>query len=279
MERSNRILAATDFNEASLSAIKYAVFIANHTNAKIDLLHVIERRAIKDFKNDKAGYKAHLKSIHEKLEEVKISSGAAFRISDHVIITDEDFYSVIVDYGVEHALDLCCLGVSSSAKHSLGDNTEILVKKADFPILTTRTVKEPIQFKNLLLPIDISKYTNEKVERIINFASQFDSTIHLLGVSEFFEELTRNTSAIKEDLENAAKEIRKNGLQCTTEIIRTDYVENSISDYADEIEADLLVIMSKQENRIFELILGSRVNKVIGQSKIPVLSFRPVEEE
>ncbi|MBC8172986.1 MAG: universal stress protein, partial [Chitinophagales bacterium] len=216
-----------------------------------------------------------------QLEELKVKSGAAFRISEHVIITDENFYDVIIDYGVAHACDLCCLGVSSSIKHALGDNTEHLVKKADFPILSCRDVKRPVQFKNLLLPIDLSENTKEKVDRIIKFAIQFDATIHLLGVTEFFEELTRSTSAIDVNLDEAAQEIRGAGLKCTTEIIKHDYVSHSIIGYAEEIDADLLVIMSKQGNKInkiIELLLGSRVNKVIAQSKIPVLSFRPEED-
>ncbi|MBC8045475.1 MAG: universal stress protein [Fimbriimonadaceae bacterium] len=274
-----RILAATDFTEQSLAALEYAVYIANRLNARIDLVYVAEKKIVREKVEDKIAYKSKLENIYQQLEQVKIKSGAAFRISDHVIFSDKSFYEEIIDYGTEHAFDLCCLGVSSSAKHTLGDNTEQLVKTADFPILTCREVKRPIQFKNLLLPIDLTIYTNEKVDRIIQFAKQFDAVIHLLAVSEFFEELINNASVLNEKMEHAAQQIRNEGLKCVTEIIKNDYVNNSILEYAEEIDAELLVIMSKQENRILELFLGSRVNKVIGQSKIPVLSFRPEEDD
>jgi nucleotide-binding universal stress UspA family protein len=275
----NRILAATDFKEASIAALSYAVYIANRANARIDLLHVVEKKTLRDKVEDKTVYKQKLEAIYKQLEDVKLNSGAAFRISEHVIISDESFYEEVVDFGVTHAFDLCCLGVSSSAKHALGDNTELLVKKADFPILTCRSVKIPRQFKNILLPIDLTSYTNEKVERIIQFAKTFDSTIHLLAVSEFLEEITRNASVLTERLQLAAEQVKGAGLKCTTEVIKNDFVDHAITGYADEIDADLLVIMSRQENRIVELLLGSRVNKVIAQSKIPVLSFRPVDDD
>ena len=62
-------------------------------------------------------------------------------------------------------------------------------------------------------------------------------------------------------------------------MIRHDMVSNSILLYADEIDADLLVIMSHAENKFNQLIFGSRINKVISHSTIPVLSFRPEDED
>jgi nucleotide-binding universal stress UspA family protein len=49
--------------------------------------------------------------------------------------------------------------------------------------------------------------------------------------------------------------------------------------YAEEIDADLLVIMSHAENKFNQLLFGSRINKVISHSAMPVLSFRPEDEE
>ncbi|MBC8173281.1 MAG: universal stress protein, partial [Chitinophagales bacterium] len=149
MTSGKRVLVATDFTEPSIAALEYAVYIANRTNAGMDLLHIADKNKLRDKIEDRSAYKEKLEQVYTQLEELKVKSGAAFRISEHVIITDENFYDVIIDYGVAHACDLCCLGVSSSIKHALGDNTEHLVKKADFPILSCRDVKRPVQFKNL----------------------------------------------------------------------------------------------------------------------------------
>lgn len=275
---TGRVLVATDFTTQSIAALRYATYVANRLNTRIDLVHVAEKKHLREQAENRTAYKSLLETIYENLEKIKMESGAAFRISEHVLLSERSFYEEIIDYGVEHAFDLCCLGVSSSMNHDLGDNTEQLVKQADFPIFTCREVKEPVQFKNLLLPIDLTGYTTEKIDRIIKFAKHFEATIHLLAVSEFLEELMKNVSVLSEKLNDAEKQIKAEGLKCTTEIIKNDFVNNSISEYAEEIDADLLVIMSKKENRISELLLGSRVNKVISKSKIPVLSFRPLTE-
>ena len=117
------------------------------------------------------------------------------------------------------------------------------------------------------------------MERIIRFAKGFDATIHLVAVSEFLEEFISSKTALEEKMEEAAETIRNHGLKCTTEMIRHDMVSNSILLYADEIDADLLVIMSHAENKFNQLIFGSRINKVISHSTIPVLSFRPEDED
>ncbi len=282
-ELQKQIFVPTDFSSASAAALQYAIYIANRTNSLIHLVHFAHRDNLKD-KNDSAtAYKNKVRALETRLEEMKVASGAAFRIKAQVITTNDPISGLIHDYGLKIDAELACIGTfgsdSKPSKFNLGNNTEKLVKSVNFPVLTCRETKSPIQFKNFLLPIDLTKYTSEKVERIIRFAKSFDATIHLVAVSEFLEEFISSRSALEDKMEEAAETIRKHGLKCTTEMIRHDMVSNSILLYAEEIDADLLVIMSHAENKFNQLLFGSRINKVISHSAIPVLSFRPEEEE
>ncbi len=282
-ELIKQIFVPTDFSTASAAALQYAIYIANRTNSRIHLVHFANRDSLKGKNDSAAAYKKNLRVLEARLDDMKNFSGAAFRIETHVITTSESISQLIHEYGLEIGAELACIGTfgadSKSTKFNLGNNTEKLVKSVDFPVLTCREVKAPIQFKNFLLPIDLTKYTSEKVERIIRFAKSFDATIHLVAVSEFLEEFISSRSALEDKMEEAAEVIRKHGLKCTTEMIRHDIVSNSILSYATEIDADLLVIMSHAENKFNNLIFGSRINKIISHSEIPVLSFRPEDEE
>jgi len=282
MAEVKRIFVPVDFSKASVAALQYAVYIANRTNSTIDLVHVALRDKLAGKSNSPAEYKQKLKKLEVKLTELKNKSGAAFRIEEEVITTSESVAEFIEGYGAATHTELACIGTSGAASKKsttkLGTHTEKLVKTADFPVLTCREVKEPLQFKNLLLPIDLTKYTSIKVERIIRFAKAFESTIHLVAVSEFLEEFISSKEELEKKMDEAAEFIRKNGLKCTTEMIRHDTVSNSVLMYAEEIDADLLVVMGHEENRITQLLFGSRINKVITHSKIPVLSFRFSED-
>lgn len=276
-----RIFVPTDFSKPSSAALQYAIYIANRTNSTIHLTHFAEREALIQKTKTPSAYKTKLKNLEKKLEEFKNKSGAAFRIYTDLITTTESVSSQIEEYGTKIKADLACIGTygsdSKPSKFNFGNNTEKLVHSVDFPVISCRKVKSPIKFKNLLLPIDLTKYTIEKVDRIIRFATNFDSTIHLVAVSEFLEEFITKKSELEIKLEEAAEIISKNGLKCTTEIIRHDTVSNSILMYAEEIDADMLVIMSKSENLLNQLFFGSRMNKVISHSEIPVLIFKPEE--
>jgi nucleotide-binding universal stress UspA family protein len=281
-DTNKRILVPTDFSEPSYAALQYAIYIANRTNSRIYLIHFADRSKVKETATTITAYKEALRLLEEKLDYVKNHSGAAFRIHAEVITTTQSIADEISDYGLKIHATLACIGtsgVSSKQKeHSLGDNTEKVVKNVDFPVLTCRSVKEPVQFKNFLLPIDLTKYTQEKVERIMRFARSFDATIHLVAVSEFLEEFITSKATLADKLEEAADTIRKGGMKCTTEMIRHDMVSNSIQLYADEIDADLLVIMGHEENLFNQWLFGSRINRVISNARIPVLSFRPEED-
>lgn len=282
-DTDKRILVPTDFSAPSYAALQYAIYIANRTNSRIYLIHFADRAELKEAGASIAGYKQLIRELDEKLDHVKNHSGAAFRIHAEVITTTHSIADEISDYGLKIHATLACIGTSGadskSGKHGIGDNTEKVVKSVDFPVLTCREVKEPIKFRNFLLPIDLTKYTQEKVERIIRFAKGFEGTIHLVAVSDFIEEFLSTKATLADKLEEAAETIRESGLRCTTEMIRHDMVSNSIQLYAEEIDADLLVIMGHAENKFNQLIFGSRINRVISNSKIPVLSFRPEEED
>ena len=46
---------------------------------------------------------------------------------------------------------------------------------------------------------------------------------------------------------------------------------------SNEIDADLVIIMTEQEPSITGLLLGTYATKVVNQSKIPVMTVRPAE--
>ena len=101
---------------------------------------------------------------------MKNKSGAAFRINEVVITTTESVSSEIQEYGLKIHAELACIGTfgsdSKPSKFNLGNNTEKLVRSVDFPVLTCRTVKDTINFKDLLLPIDLTKHTHEQKRNI-----------------------------------------------------------------------------------------------------------------
>ena len=276
--KARLILVPTDFSDASFAALEYAVYYANRTRGRILLIHYAQRRELRAGIRDPQAYRQRIRDKQNALRHFKNRSGGAFRIQTQFHITDRSPHDALLQHPDADDASLCCLGTGvgpTLQKYRLGANTLRLIGQAPFPILTCRAVRQPLQFRNLLLPIDLTAHTLDKVDRILQFASLFDSTIHLLAVSEFLEELTASRRRLLERLEEAAADIRQQGIHCTTEVIRHDQVSHSVLDYAQEIRADLLVVMAGQEDAVTSLVLGSRTEKVLAHADIPVISFRP----
>ena len=86
-QQERRIFVPTDFSKASNAALQYAIYIANRSNAIIDLVHFAKRDDLMQKSEGAAEYKKKLLALEKKLHDMKNKSGAAFRINEVVIVT------------------------------------------------------------------------------------------------------------------------------------------------------------------------------------------------
>ena len=54
-----------------------------------------------------------------------------------------------------------------------------------------------------------------------------------------------------------------------------DIMANEINDYADDINADLIVIMTRQETKLQKFFVGSMAIKLIRKSTVPIMCISP----
>ena len=52
-------------------------------------------------------------------------------------------------------------------------------------------------------------------------------------------------------------------------------VTTTTLEYADEVDADMIVIMTEQESNLTSLFLGTYAQQMINESRVPVLTVRP----
>jgi nucleotide-binding universal stress UspA family protein len=129
-----------------------------------------------------------------------------------------------------------------------------------------------------VLPLDLTKETREKINKSIEIAKLFGSTIHLVTV------LTTDDEFIVKKLQRQMKQVHdhiaENEVSCTSEFLNNDNVAQSVVDYAKKINADLLMIMTQEETNWTDIMfISSSAQVVINNSEIPVLSIRPKERK
>lgn len=279
-----KILVPTDFSENAMGALRYAAAMAKHSDAEIILLHVIEDYEHNVNLNQVINLNETLrKAVSDKLMEIKNENMDLWGIKISVKIDNGKIYRKINRTIEQEGIDLVVMGThgisgfESFEKFILGSNAYRIVRMAtSCPVITVRNGRAAeVSFKKIVLPLDTTKETKDKVASAIKIAKIFGSTIHLVSISTRLELLGSTHEKLRDQLDDVAWEIQDAGVPVVTEVRKSENVAKSVMDYAEKIDADLIIIMTADESKLTNFAFGSSARTVISESKIPVLSIRP----
>ncbi len=159
----------------------------------------------------------------------------------------------------------------------MSKNAFKMVRESKFPVITIRGKVHRDGCKTILLPVDLSKETREKVRRAIELAKIFHSDIRVISILTTKDEDAENKLISYSN--QVWKYIKDQGIRCTIKTLRGKDIPKMIQDYGREVEADLILIMTKAELSLKEMFIGTVAQQIISESDIPVLSFRPMERK
>ena len=142
-------------------------------------------------------------------------------------------------------------------------------------------------FKNILCPVDLNPRSKMALRKAINIAHQFNSKIILLSVHEEFiskkqmvmsrvsvntlgDEFKKIALDAKNDMRTLVKELEADDIDCEY-VLRDGAPPEVIVKIAREKDVDLIVMGTNGRNSLSDYIIGSTTQKVIEQSKCPVL--------
>lgn len=141
-----RLLAPTDFSEASAVALRYAVGLAEAFRAQLHLLHVVERRVEEQWAAElaavaaldveaeaRAKSDAELATLLTRDERARFDARLVSRVGTPFV--------EIVRYARHEAIDLIVMGThgrGAIAHLLIGSVAENVVRKAPCPVLTVR---------------------------------------------------------------------------------------------------------------------------------------------
>ena len=261
MSQSN-ILIPIDFTSQSLIALEQSYNLAKHTNSALTILYVEE-----DAENDKI-------KIDKLAREVEKKSG----LPVSVIAAKGNIYKEIVRVAQKINALVIIMGIESSIKiANIGNNEFRLLRESKCPVITIKGKSHHNGCKSIVLPLDLTHSSREKVSKAIEFAKFFNSTIHLISVR-----LKKDKSHEKKLIsysQQTQKFIREKGVPCTAKTLEGNDIAKLVLSYSHEVNADLIMIMSKSEVSIKELFVGTTAQKIVNLSDIPILSIRPMRRK
>lgn len=282
-KRKNRILLCVDFQEQSLIAIHQCYDLARFLKAEIVLLYVIESN---DFFSgffapsiDKVKPEVEQRLI-KMVDELKAESSLEFsyaietgKVYERIVCKAEELKARFIVMGKN--------GSNQGLKRFLGSNTIHVISESSCPVISIKG-KHSIGYKNIVLPLDLTKRTREKVASAISFSRFFGSHVHVVSV--LTGGVLVQKSRIFKRMKKVQRELEQNGVSCTLKLYKKsktpDY--DQVIAYCNEINADLVMIMTHQEGRVRDYYIGSFAHHIINESEIPVLSIIPsrsIEED
>lgn len=277
LDKTNKILVPIDFSEQSLIALSQSYNLANKINAQLILLYVIEevnpmvKRLYKELNEIRGAVESNLKNLaEEKTKETGL------QIS--VQIEEGKIYNKIVEVAQNEKVNFIVMGTKGNLNSKfIGSNANKVVKTAPCPVITIKGKNHKVGCDKIVLPLDLSKETSDKVAKAIEIAKLFRADIYIVSILKTGKEEIVNK--LKEQLYIVRKHIERENIKCVAEIVKIlkseESLANAVIKYAEKIEADLLMIMTQQEKDIKELFIGSKAKEVINNSEIPVLSIQP----
>ena len=260
------IIAGFDFSSGSANAVDLSIDIANRLQRDIRLVYVKvkdEKEAVlrEEIERRIAAVSPLLKGI--KMELTIRSGKVALELAAQA---REDKASLII-VGTN--------GTSGFRKNWIGKNTYSTVTESEVPVLSLREgFNFSKELERIVLPIDSTAVTRQKVPVAMRFAQIFNSEIHVLGI------YTSKTKDIRKLVDNYCNQVEKMlskaNIPCVVKMLSAakDPTTSTLL-YADQVNADLIVIMTEQEKAFTDWLLGSHAEQMLNRSTRPILSLRP----
>lgn len=277
-----KILIPFDFSETAVLALEHAVFMAKLHKAEIYLLHVIESFSFASaisaaFGKSQSEFENKMKATaDEKLKELahKLHHDSGMKVVD--IIENGKIYKKINSVAEANNIDIIVMGTHGSGggqDHVVGSNTFKVVMNAPCPVISVQSQSTKIGFKNVLLPIDNTTSSRQKVKHAVEFARHYNSIVHIVGLMTMSDVDMQRKFEVK--IHQVRDYLEEYEIAHTAKVFKTDNPATTIADYSAQLNADLIIIMTDQEGS--GIFMGNAAQQIINHSKIPVMSIRPVE--
>jgi len=278
-----RILIPVDFTETSEAATSRAVTLAKLFKAEIFLIHVIEFSGyyfsvIPETQIMLPSILEIEKGVKNKMEMMQKIIKRQSGIMPQVYITTGSIHSEVISFSENKKIDLIVMGTHGAAGYKelfIGSNAQRVVSLSEIPVLTMQKKSSKTKFKNILIPIDNSLHSREKVNLAMIIAEKFGARIHVVGLPDSNDKQELDKFKIKcESVENI---IRTGKLQYKITFVHGKNLAQSAMNYASKNKCDLIIINTGHESKSTGIFLGAFAQQIVNHSKVPVLSFRHSE--
>lgn len=255
----SKILVPFDYSESSEYAVKHAVQIAKITETSIVFLHIIQELSQEA---------AELKKLQDYADEIRKKYGVNIECK----IRPGKVSSVIRTYAetIDALLVVMKTQRPKGREKYIGSRTIRVMAGSKIPFYVVQAPPKRLGLRRVVFPIDFRKENKEKLAWISYLSRFYTSKIYLFKPNATDYIIRNNLEFAKRFLE---------GKDIDYEIITGKKKFNLASEtlsYANEINAELIIIMLSKNISVAKAMIGLKDQKYISNEyRIPVMCLNP----
>jgi nucleotide-binding universal stress UspA family protein len=265
------IIIPIDFSEDSKKGIELALLFAKRQYSNIQLVYVQKKSS--DY-NSPGHFEEENKWAEKKFKDIianfepRLENDSKLRY----IIKSGKIYKEIVSQ-VESYKDAMVIasthGASGFEEFFIGSNAYKIISATDRPVLTTRAGKIPEDFKKIVMPLDITSDTRQKIPITADIAGLFGAEVHIITVSSSRGQ--RITKRLEAYSRQAAGYFTAKHIPFRQKSLYGENVVDLTVVYADSVNADMITIMKEQSRSL--TFMGNFTHQLLNHATIPVLTL------
>lgn len=276
----SKILIPVDFSDTSMLAIRHGAYIAQTTHAHLYLLHVVNSHfmsqnmfiPVVNLNQSEIESKAQAK-LQQLADEIRNQ----YKVNLECIIRSGTPASEVVRVAKELSASLVVMGT-----HGYSPLQEIMIGSVALKVITRSPAPTMVMsseathkgYSKIVLPIDNTVNSRQKVNYALEFAKRFTASVHAIALVGTGEESDRPAmELVLHQIQTLAKE---KAVSIHTEVLTA--VKNRATStvrYTEKVGGDLVIIMTDQDAELSGFFLGPYSQQIIHLCKVPVIAIKP----
>ncbi len=270
------ILVAVDFSNCSVNALLYAAQIAFKADARVEMIWVNNPEKTRvSVDNDSSNelideviiqFKRLTDELHAKFIGLKVDyvirQGKVYK---EVKLQAEESKSWLIVAGTH--------GVSGFEEFWMGSNAYRIVGTAPCPVITLRADVDVSKLLNtIIFPVDCTSETREKVAPTLQIARVTGAKVIILKL--YSSSLTDIKNIVDAYAAQVVSFMEEEGVEVETDFVKANNLTDATIEYARKSNGNLIAIMTEQEKKTTNILLGNYAQQMVNHSPIPVLTIR-----
>lgn len=267
-KKTFKVLVPHDFSTVADCAVNHASKIANSFGGEVHLLHVVSKQK-------------EIESVKEKLTKIAEKAEKNTAATFHIIVRIGNIFEDIGDVASEIGAEFIVMGThgAKGMQKIMGSYALRVISnsKVPFVIVQNKDPKKADTYDDIVVPVDYSEVTKQKLAVAANIAIQFGSKIHLFYELESDEFLKKK---LDRELSFARNYFLERKITYTINLAEeSGSFKKQLIKFSARIDADLIAVVNTQEGALLPDFFGSEEQEVIANdAEIPVIITNPTQQ-